>query len=127
MIKIFGVESKQIIKIKRRPGGTKRTAHSVHSTKQTNLTILQGTLGRCPSPIFYALTCVAAKRQMFFLIWPNRIFGGENRLLNWGTEYPLNCFTYTSGIFHNETNWENFLTMRNEKCDFLNFFEIFLL
>ena len=40
---------------------------------------------------------------------------------NWRTKYPFNCFTYNSGIFHNETNWEYFLIMRHEKCNFLRF------
>ena len=53
------------------------------------------------------------------LICTNWIFEGENRPENWDTKYLFNCFTFHISIFHNETNWENFLTIRDEKCDFL--------
>ena len=40
---------------------------------------------------------------------------------NWVTKYPLNCFTYNSGIFHNGTNRKNILIIRDDKCDFPKF------
>ena len=39
---------------------------------------------------------------------------------------PDKDFTYNSGIFHNETNWKSLLIIRDEKYDFLKFFEKFL-
>ena len=33
---------------------------------------------------------------------------------------------YNGGIYHNETNWKSFLTMRDKKCDFFKFAEKFL-
>ena len=42
------------------------------------------------------------------------------------TKYLFRFFTYNSGVFHNETNWKNFLIMRVQKCDFLKWVTNFL-
>lgn len=46
---------------------------------------------------------------------------------DWGTTYPFNSFTNNSGVFHNETKWANFLTMRDQKYDFHKFFKKFFI
>ena len=84
----------------------------------------------CP-PIFFVLkyvlvpeklgdTCFFLSTQIEFWEWtPLSKIGALYK-------YPFNCFTYKSGILYNGTNWKNFLTMRNEKYDFLKFVGKFL-
>ena len=90
---------------------------------------LRGTLGRCLPPIFFVLTYVVVLKKLsdFFFLSARIGFLGvktvpENGILN----THLNCFTYNSVIFHNETKWKNFFTMKDEKCDFLKFVGKFL-
>lgn len=84
----------------------------------------------CQSPIFFVVTyavvleklrhkCSSVSARIGFL-------GVKTAPENLGTQYPSNCFTYNSGIFHNETHCKNFLTIRNEKCDAIEFFEKFV-
>ena len=63
---------------------------------------------------------------IFFFICPNRIFGGENRPPKIGLVNTHLILTYYNVIFYNETTWKNFLTIRDEKCDFLKFVEKFV-
>ena len=88
---------------------------------------LQGTFGRCPSPIsfvlIYALVVDKLSDTRFFLGAQIGFSGVKITPENCGTKYPFHCFTYNSGIFHNETNLNNFHIMRDTTCAILNFVE----
>ena len=74
---------------------------------------LQGTLGRCPTPIFFVFSYVVVLEKLsatslFFLFAQIGFLGMKTTPENWGAKYLSNFFTYNSGIFYNETNWKNF-------------------
>ena len=84
---------------------------------------LQGTLGRCSSSIFFVLTYILVLKTLsdkfFFLSTEIGFLGVKIAPKNWDIKYLFICFTYNIVvIFRNETEWKNFLTMRDETCDF---------
>ena len=96
---------------------------------ESRLKYLQGNLGRCPTPIFFVLTYVVVLQKLsdtyFFLCAQNDFQGVKTTPEKCGTKYPFNCFIYNKRIFLNQTNANNVLTIRDEKCDFVNFIKKF--
>ena len=60
------------------------------------------------------------KRTHFFLRNQNGFQGAKTTPEKCGAKYPFNCFTYNNRILHNQTYLSNVLTVRDEKCDFVN-------
>ena len=90
----------------------------------SGVVVSQGTLGKCPYPILFGLTYVVVLEKLsdtyFFLRAQNGFEGVNTTSEKCGTKYPFNCFTYNNRIFHNQTNSNHVLTIKDEKCDFGN-------
>ena len=54
--------------------------------------------------ISYVVVLEKLSDTCYFLSTEIRFLGVKIAPANWDTKYPFNCFTYNSGIFHNETN-----------------------
>ena len=77
-----------------------------------------------PPPILFGLTYVVVLEKLsdayFFLRAQNGFEGVKTTPEKCGTKYPFNCSTYNNRIFHNQTNLNNILTIKDEKFYFVN-------
>ena len=84
----------------------------------------QGTLGRCPPSILFGITYVVVLEKLsdtyFLLRAQNGFEGVKITPEKCDNKYPLNCIAHNNRIFHNQTNSNNVLTIKDEKCDFVN-------